>query len=548
MDRLTVTEYLGLYSRLVSEQSDYLSEWRSLNDYLLPGRTLTLQTTKPRKLTFAPAKAVNAHASLALSVLASGFHGGLTSPARPWFSYTWPDERVKRIPQLTQWLDNSLAAMYDALARSNFYEVMRAGYSEFAAYGNLCIGLFEGNDKKPLQFTLLTVGEYVVIQSSDGEVICLMRQLFMTQAEIVKKWGTSASQSVRDGAKLAPHEYKPILHVVHECSSYKLPWISFYIEMGPNETLSVSGFEECPFFFAPWDTVGSDLYGTGPGSTALADIKRLQEIEKAFLMAAHKSLDPPISAPSHKRGKVNTLPGAVNYYRSATEKIEPLYDVKFDYQGAMTAVERIEQRLSRFFFNEVFLTATRDPNASPLKAAEVNVRNEEKLLRLGPVLERLHSMVLKPMLHRAFNILQRKGKIDELPPELQKIAETFDIEFVSILAKSQKLIETRTVSDTLQFVASIAAIKPDVLDMIDEDAAVREYADTVGTPLSIINSEEKVAGIRKARQEQMAQKQAQEQQMVAQQHSAQTSLAQSQTAQNYAGAGVDMKEVLGGQA
>jgi hypothetical protein len=546
MKRLTPSEYIGLFNRLTDEQSEYLTEWRVINDYLLPGRTLDYGTTKPRKRSFAPTKAVNMHASLALDILASGFHGGLTSPARPWFSYNWSDDRVKQIPQLVAWLDDALVAMYDALSKSNFYETMRAGYSEFGGYGNICVGLFEDEKTKgKLQFQLLTVGEYVCILDPGGALIGLFRQTFMNYESIFKRWPNTCSDAVKTNHKTSPYELRPVLHVVHEISGYKKPWISQYIELGASEVLSTGGFDECPYFFAPWDIIGSDYYGSGPGSKALPDIKRLQEIEKAFLMAAHKSLDPPVDAPAHRRGKINTLPGAVNYYRSQNEKVEPLYTVKFDYQGAMAAVERIEQRIGRFFFNEVFLTASRDPNASPLKATEVNERKEEKLLRLGPVLERLHTLVLKPLLLRAFGILRRAGKIEELPPELEKIAN-FDIEFVSILAKSQKLIETRTVTDTISFAASMASVKPEVLDNIDGDAALREYADTVGAPQTILVAATEVAKIREARQKQIAMKEQQQAMLAQQQQGLEANKAQSEVAKNYAGAGVDVRESLQG--
>ena len=88
-----------------------------------------------------------------------------------------------------------------------------------------------------------------------------------------------------------------------------------------------------------WGTIGSDVYGIGPGSRALPDIKRLQEMEKAFLMATHKSINPPLNAPARMRGKLKTLPGGENYYSNPAETVNEIYQVKFDYQGVGGAVQ-----------------------------------------------------------------------------------------------------------------------------------------------------------------------------------------------------------------
>jgi hypothetical protein len=50
-----------------------------------------------------------------------------------------------------------------------------------------------------------------------------------------------------------------------------------------------------------------------------------------------------------------------------------------------------------------------------MTAREVAERHEEKLLQLGPVMERLQDELLDPLIRRAFGILWRGGYLPEPP-------------------------------------------------------------------------------------------------------------------------------------
>lgn len=265
-----------------------------------------------------------------------------------------------------------------------------------------------------------------------------------------------------------------------------------------------------------WGTIGSDIYGIGPGSRALPDIKRLQEMEKSFLMAVHKELDPPTIAPSRMRGKLNTLPGGKNYRSNENEKIERLYQLQFDLNGVSAAVDRVEQRIQRNFFNDIFLTASRDPNASPLKATQVNVQEQEKMLRLGPVIERLQHEFLHPLIERCFNIMNRKGLFQPLSPELADLAGDYVISLVSPLATAQRAVALQGIQSFMGFMGQAAQFDQTILDNIDVDVAAREYADITGVELGVLRPIEEVQELRQQRAKAIAaEKQKQEQMAMA---------------------------------
>ena len=71
-------------------------------------------------------------------------------------------------------------------------------------------------------------------------------------------------------------------------------------------------------------------------------------------------------------------------------------------------------------------------------------------------------------------------------------------------------MSTGAIERGLAFVGNLAAIKPDIIDKIDVDQAVDEYADAIGMPPSIVRADDKVEGLRADRQKQQQAAQAAE--------------------------------------
>ena len=397
---------IALLEDLRSERSEWEAEWRLVSDYLLPGRGIYQTYSKPRKRRLTSSRVVNATAEDALYVLTSGMHGGLTSPSRPWFRLEWRDPMIQSHEVLKAWLQDCTERLHTELQRSNFYSMINSFYIEYAGFGNgsIYVGSDTMTDDVAFWFHLLTAGEYYVAMGPDGLPDTFIRTIFATPKQVYDKYG---ARKVSDFIKQQVEDRRPSMHetyitlielVVKEKFQDK-PWTRYVFEgtnSGPTsgqpiltdidggtsrDPLELNGFYEFPYPFARWGTIGSDVYGIGPGARSVNDIKRLQEIEKAALMATHKSVDPPLNIPVRMKGRVNQLPGGYNYYSNPNEMVTELYRVQFDIQGAGYMMERIENRLKQNFFNDIFLTSARDPNASPLKATQVEVQEQEILRR-----------------------------------------------------------------------------------------------------------------------------------------------------------------------
>ena len=549
MDQLELVNQLEFeYAQALTYRATWDTEWRKITDFLLPGRGIYQLYTKPQIRRLVSPKVINTTGREALQVLTSGFHGGLTSPSRPWFDLTFDDSRLEQIKPLKEWLDACKKVLYSAFEISNFYQTIHSFYTEFAGFGTSA--LYCGEDTfNPFRFELLTVGEYAFTLNAEGTIDKFFRTIFKTNRNLVEMFGESAiSDSVKRGLEDDPDGYAPITHAIIPEEYQDKPFTSVYWEPGQTTVLRRSGYYELPYLVGRWDIIGSDVYGLGLGSYALPDIQRLQEMEKAFLTGAHKSIDPPLNAPARKKGKIKTLPGGINYYSNPQEIVTPMYNMKFEFNGVLQAIGRTEERLREAFFNDLFLTASRDPNASPLKATEVMERKEEKLLRIGPVIERVLHEFISPLIERCFNIAARKQLLPPLDPRFADMLGNYTISFISPLAQSQKMIASQPINTFLQFVNGAAQFDPTVIDKIDTDMLVDEYADITGVPAIIMRAEKEVEQIRETRRQQQMAKEQEARQMMQQQAQLEAQKLQAETAKSYSDAGTNLQEVIGGSA
>ena len=535
---LSFVKVMAAYQEARNERSEWEADWRMISDYLLPGRGIFQTYSKPRKRQLTNKKVINTTGEDALYVLTSGMHSGLTSPSRPWFTLSWTDENLKDFEPLKAWLQDCEDRLHNALHSSNFYSIINSFYIEYAGFGTGCmyVGEDTGTDQTPFRFELLTAGEYAFSTGAHGKAEIFYRTLIKSPRQILERFPKKASKEIRRRVKRndAGTDRLDITIVEYVIrTGGRLPYTRVTYELSHGATtgsqtqttrseipLEMRGFYEFPYPVARWGTIGSDIYGIGPGSRSLPHIRRLQEMEKAFLMATHKTIAPPLNAPARMRGKLNTLPGGYNYYSNPNEVVSEVMQVRFDFQGVSAAIERVEQRIQRNFFNDIFLTASRDPNASPLKATQVNVQEQEKMLRLGPVIERLQHEFLQPVLERCFNIMLRKDKFQELPPELAEMAGDYKITMVSPLATAQRGVALQGINSFMGFIGQAAQFDQSILDNINVDAAAREFADISGVHLGVLRPQEEVDGIRQQRAEaQAAQQKAQQQAQVAEMQS-----------------------------
>lgn len=514
---------------LRSERTSFIALWRELSDYHLAhrGRFLTSDRNKGYKRN---TKQINNTSRLAARTLASGMMSGITSPARPWFRLSTGDKQLDDVDGVKRWLHKVELTMYKVFSSSNTYNSLHQIYSELGVFGNAAMGIFHDFENviwcKPY-----TIGSYMVGLDGQSVTDTFYREYEITVGQTVKQFGLdNVSRTVKQQWESGNTEaWVKVVHVIEPnddrdrnspLAKDKKYRSVYYEAKGGNsdQFLRESGFDDFPIVAPRWDVTGEDIYATDcPGITALGDTKALQLAERRKYQAIDKLVNPPLQGPAALKNKLkgNQLgPNEIVWHENANNGgLRSIYEnYRPDINQIKEEIYNVEGRIKRAFYEDLFLMLA-NTDRREITAREVAEKHEEKLLMLGPVLERLHTELLDPLIDRTFNILQRNGVLPVPPQELQD--RELNVEYVSVLAQAQRLVNTGAIDRITQFTGNIAAIWPEARHKVDANQAVDDYADSLGINPAIVRSDDEAKALAEAeRQAQMqAQRMAQAEQM-----------------------------------
>ncbi len=493
------------FEGLKSARTVWESHWQELAEYCLPHKaTITVAKHPGTRL---PTNIYDSTAIQSVQILAAGLHSYMTNPSAKWFALTLQDKELAKSGEVKEWLKNAEDKIFSTLNSSNFNQQIHELYIDFSVFGTPC--LYEEEDPEEIvRFYTRPISEVFIAENNKSRVDTVFRNFTYTARQAFQEWGNKAGQKVLDAIEAKKYE-EPIsfLHIVlpraerdmSKKDSKNKPFASLYIELSHKKLLSEKGYDEFPFYTPRFLKTSGDVYAYSPASVSLADIKMLNAMSKTIIKATQKQVDPPIILPSD--GYIlpfKTGAGAINYKQvgMTDEKIDVL-NTKGNIPIGMEMENQRRESIKRAFFVDLFLLLAQQPK---MTATEVVERVQEKMLILGPVLGRLMSELLDPIIIRTFNILLRNRQL-EAPPEVL-MGEEYKVEYISPLAKAQRASEAQSMSNLLLAVGEMSNMEPSVRDVVDYDKAAREFADIYNTNPTILRSDDDVQEIREARAEQ----------------------------------------------
>ena len=499
---------LKRFDRLKSQRQNWESHWQEVADYMQPRKADVTKTRskgdKRTELIFdsSPLQSVE--------LLAASLHGMLTNPSTPWFSLRFKEDGMENEDEAKEWLESATETMYAAFNKSNFQQEIFELYHDLITFGTAAM-FIEEDDEDILKFSTRHINEIYIAENEKGRIDTVFRKFKLSARAAVQKFG-NVSTNIATTAKKDPYEEVDILHAVYPRSDFdpkkqdkaNMPFESVYLEAGTGEELSVSGFREFPFVVPRYLKASHEIYGRSPAMTALPDVKMLNEMSKTTIKSAQKQVDPPLLVPDDGFIlPVRTVPGGLNFYRAGTrDRIETLNIGANTPLGLNMEEQRRNSIRNAFYVNQLMMQS-----GPQMTATEVIQRNEEKMRLLGPVLGRLQSELLKPLIDRAFSLILRKNLFRPAPEFLA--GKDIEIEYVSPLAKAQKSSELQSIMRAIEIMGSLSNVAP-VFDHINMDKLVRHLADIVGVPQKILKPQSELNAERQqaqAQQEQMQQMQ-----------------------------------------
>lgn len=508
----------GRFSAMQTERNSWFQHWQQLADYMLPRRYRWLVTANQwNRGSPVNTLIIDSTATIAARTCASGMMSGITSPTRPWFKlqiagFTLNDDSNP----VSLWLAECESRMRRVFAESNFYNSIAIMYHDLVVFGSAAMLVYEDYDDV-IRCQNPCLGEFYFANGPRGNVETFGREFTYTIDQAVKRFGkencpTAVQNAYEQGGASLSREIV-IRHLIEKNDPpikgipKKFKWRELYWVKGAGnaEALELKGFNEWPGLCPRWDVSGNDSYGYCPGMDALGDTKQLQQEQKRKSQAIDKMVNPPMVGDVQLKNRpASVLPGGVTFVSGQSQVgFKPAYQITPQINELMLDIQEVQNRIRTIFFNDLFMMISQLNTVR--SATEIDARREEKLIALGPVLERFENEALDPVITRTFGIMSRGGLLPPPPPEIE--GADIQIQYVSMLAEAQRASSTMAIERILSLVGNMVAVDQEVVDVVNFDEAVNEYAGYLSVSPKMIRSKEEVMARRQNRQVQLQQEQ-----------------------------------------
>jgi hypothetical protein len=445
-----------------TERQNCESHWQELAEHISPRKQdfVGMRTAGEKKMQ----KVYDPTGIQANEMLAAGLHGMATNPASRWFSLRLVEDKLEEVtddngeavdthemPEVQKYLSSVEQIMWARIYQpgSNFTTALHECYLDLGCFGTSV--MFVGQRANGgLMFECRPLAECVIDENAEGRVDTVfrcteytVRQMHQLSSILNKDGGWELSPSTLD--KIRAEQWTDKVKVIHgvyprEEREYEkkdnknMPFASCYFEHETAHLLSESGFPEFPYLVARWSKYAGEIYGRSPGMSALPDIKMLQAMTLAKIQLMQKAANPPMwLRDDGVVGQTRTVPGGINYWRGNPSDGVMLQPVSM--QGLQFLAEdlkAIREQILRAFYADLMRMTDR----ADMTATEVVQRTSEQMRLFGPLIGRLESEKLGPLVERIFGILSRLGLLPQ-PPEVLGERE-MTVEYVSPIATAQK--------------------------------------------------------------------------------------------------------------
>jgi len=493
--------------------------WRDCFDYSFPERgdgfyneqndASALQAKRARLLD-------STSTDSGLILAAAGMSGGTPSNSR-WFGLSagQDSEEEKR------WFDACAEIIFDNIHGSNYDAVGFEAWLDLIPAGWFVLFIDVNRVEGGYHFELWPMANcYIAASKPGGLPDILYREYELTVEQAVGEFreetlsdhvrGLYAKGDLDKKIKFIMGIYPRANGNPDAVRAQNLPFASCHIEADSKKVVRESGFHECPFVAPRWAKLPNSEYAVGPMFRALPDVKQLNRL--VYLEDTNVDLAVSGMWIAEDDGVLNPRTVKVGPRKiivaNSVDSMKPLKSGA-DFNITFTKKESLQAAIRKTMMADQLA-----PQDGPVRTAtEIHVRVQQIRQLLGPIYGRMQAEWYTPMINRCFGLAARAPGV--LPPPPQSLANrSYNVVFVSPMAKAQKMEEVNAVETSLLSVGQIAAATQDpaVWDNIDVEESISVILEGRGAPANIGRTKEEVAQIRAARAkaQQEAQQQAQQ--------------------------------------
>jgi len=509
----TAERILRDQSMLENNRSTWDSHWTEIAERALPRYDdfNKKERTEGQKRT---EKIFDSTAVLALDRAASAIDSLLTPSTGQWHGLVPEDDDLLEDQEVMLFLHQLTRRLFRMRYRpkANFASQAHECYVTLMAFGTL--GMFVDDELGiGTRYKSCPTSELYIAENASGMIDLVHRKFPFSARAAMQKWGNKCPEFIKVASEKEPfkkfdfiHCVKPNMEMVASAKDYRgMQFSSYYMPVEGKEVINRSGYRTMPYSISRHVTAPRETYGRSPAMMVLADIKMLNEMEKTTIRAAHKIVDPPLLVHGDgSLGAYNMRPGAINYGGVDDKGNQMVVAMKMG-SNLPIALELSEQKrkaINDAFYVTLFQVLVQNPRMS---ATEAMLRAQEKGQLLAPTVGRQESEFIGTLVERELSIAAAAGMLEDMPAQLMDAGGGIKISHTSPLSRLRRAEDGVAILRTLESVAPIAQYRPEVMDVFDDEAIVRELAEINNVPPKIMRSADALSAMR----EQKAQRQEQ---------------------------------------
>ena len=506
------------FKKCKSDRVNWDSHWQDVADYVLPTRDF--QTKQRTKGSQRRGTIYNTTAPEAAVQLAAALEGMLFNTGIRWFELTTEDEGLNKLHDIREWLYDSTNRMLAYFDNSSTHFSL-SGHEvalDLVCFGTGVILIQDSLDG--LKFQARDLSGIYLKSSDEGDIIDVYREFKMPAWEVAETFGVEncsedCQKLVEDPDKrdkeltILHHVYKRMEHDQYRKDKLNKPWASCYYEVEAKSRLRESGFDDNPYVIVRWSKAAEETYGRSPAMEVLPTIKVVNAMARTVLEASELAVRPPVVVGAGTmEGPIRTAPGSIMYVRQGTRDVPQPFNHGANPQIGHDLMDREEMKIQKAFFADRLSL----PDQDRMTATEIIERRQQGLMVLSPILSRLYSEWLSPVIVRTFKWMMSQNMLSPTPEGVD--LDTLKINYVSPMAVSRRASNTQAFMQAMSAGQMLLQLNPEVMHNLDIDGIFRSLMSQNNVDPSFLKTEQEVQMIR---QQEAQEQQMQQQMMMAQQ-------------------------------
>jgi len=499
-----VKSILASYSSLKTSRTGLEGNWEKVQKVFLPLST-TVEEEDQSAYNIKRNGQFSTKPAKALRVLTAGFHSYLTNPSSDWFGLRIKDQKLNKMEPVKLWLQEVDTILRESINGTNFNTQQDGFYNSSGCYGT-SVMFIEDDVEDDFRFYNIPIKNIYLEEDSKERISAFYIKYMYTCGQAVDRFGidnVSASIKKKYEKNSSDTDRSEFLLVVgkrHKRDESKedalnMPIYEKWVDVDNNQLMSEGGYLSMPFAYHRWEKIDGIAYGNSPCLMSLKNATLLNSTLELGLEGMAKTVSPPVTVPSKGYiSKLNFNPRSImtRAPNTGTGEIEQV-GLTTNLSGADYYTEFYIESIKEDLHNDAINALS--GISKRMNDTEVQELVGEKMAQLGPAVGRFIDEFLNNVISRCLAILQSKGKLPQPPEELGADFQ-YKIEYVSPLAKAQRINEFTSIQSVYNFAGQLMQADPSVVDNFDFDATVRLVGDITGSDLAIFKSEDQVAEIR----------------------------------------------------